>query len=77
LSGLLGAGFRRVWSVAVGMVLPWPIACAIEVTLDPTSHNLLPFDVISWVAYFGFALMGAFVGWTIVTRPKAVDPGSL
>jgi hypothetical protein len=68
LSGLLGAGFRRVWPVALGMMLPWPIACAIEVIRDPTSHNLLPFDIMLWCAAFAVGLMGAFVGRLIRSR---------
>jgi len=70
LSALLGAGFRRGWPVALGMMLPWPIACAIEVSRDPTSHNLLPFDIILWGAVFAVGLMGAFVGRLILSRMR-------
>jgi hypothetical protein len=69
LAALLGTASKRGWPIALGMMLPWPIACAIEIEIDPTSHNLFPFEaVISWLPAFLFALLGAYAGRKIISR---------
>jgi hypothetical protein len=69
LAVVLGCFFRRPLSVAAGMMLPWPIACAIELIRDSTSHNLLPFEVLfRWVPALSLALMGAWAGCWIFRR---------
>ena len=56
----------EVLPVALGMVLPLPIAVAIEVFQDPTSHNLIPFEVVVyWFPAFIVALCSAGCGWLI------------
>ena len=56
--------------VALGMVLPLPIALLIEGIRDPTSHNLFPFEVLRfWLPAFLVAWGGAACGWLI--RDKA------
>jgi hypothetical protein len=56
------AGMRRV-PIALGMMAPLPIALGIEVIRDPTSHNLLPFEIVLyWLPAFGVAFAGATVG---------------
>jgi len=54
--------FRRT-PVALGMMSPLPIALVVEVLQDPTSHNLLPFEVLMlWVPAFLLAFVGATAG---------------
>ncbi len=56
--------------VALGMVLPLPIALLIEGIRDPTSHNLFPIEVlVFWLPAFLVAWGGAACGWLI--RDKA------
>jgi len=54
--------FRRT-PVALGMMSPLPIALVVEVLQDPTSHNLLPFEILMlWVPAFLLAFVGATAG---------------
>lgn len=77
LGASLGGLFRPGWPVALGMTLPWPGACFIEIMRDSTSHNLLPFEVIiAWLPAFTLALMGTYVGRMVVER-FADDPVKL
>ncbi len=63
LSVVLGLILRQPWVIAAGMILPFPIILALEVTRDPTSHNLMPFEVLMyWLPAFGLALAGAYLG---------------
>jgi len=69
LSIALGWGVRRGWPVALGMVLPLPIAMGIEMASNPTSHNLMPFEVLLyWLPAFGLAFLGAHLGERLATR---------
>ncbi len=79
LAVILGCMLRKPWPVAVGMMLPWPIACAIELTRDPTSHNLLPFEaIIAWVPALSLALMGTYGGrWTYERFSSGGEPQKL
>jgi hypothetical protein len=46
-----------------GVMLPLPIAAVIEVIVDPTNHNLIPFEIILyWLPAFALAWAGAFFG---------------
>ncbi|MDB6127106.1 MAG: hypothetical protein JWM35_1002 [Verrucomicrobia bacterium] len=57
----LGFLIRRAPGVALGMMLPLPIATDIELREDPTSHNLIPFEILAtWVPAF---LVLMFVAW--------------
>jgi len=63
LSALLGYALRQRWSIALGMMLPWPLACAVEIHRDPTSHNLFPIEaVLTWLPAFLLAFLGASLG---------------
>jgi hypothetical protein len=58
-------GYRRnasPWIVGVGMMLPFPAATLYEITLDRTSHNLLPFELIVWVPAVTLPTIAAFAG---------------
>jgi hypothetical protein len=49
--------------VAIGMVLPLPLAMMVEIARDRTSHNLMPFEVaLYWVPAFAVAFAGAYLG---------------
>jgi len=55
--------------VAIGMILPLPIALVVELSRDPTSHNLFPFEIIIfWVPAFIVAFSGAYFGQLIRAR---------
>ena len=63
VSASLGFFLRRAWTVALGMVLPWPMAFGLEVSASPSSHNLFPFEVVlCWLPALVIALLGAGVG---------------
>ena len=69
LSFVLGWAVRRGWPVALGMMLPLPIAFGIEVASDPTSHNLIPFEMLLyWLPAFGLALLGGYLGEITAAR---------
>lgn len=60
---------RGWWLVVLGMMLPLPIAVGIEISLDPTSHNLIPLEVaMYWFPAFGLALLGGYLGKLIADR---------
>ena len=65
LSSGWGLGWitRTAWPVALGMISPLPIAFCVEVAKDPTSHNLIPFEVVLfWVPALALAFAGAYTG---------------
>ena len=65
----LGWFSRSLWPVSLGMILPLPIASAIEVIQDPTSHNLIPFEVLLyWLPAFVIAFCGAYCGRQLQSR---------
>jgi hypothetical protein len=69
LSIALGWTVRRRWPVALGMMLPLPLAFVIEVVSDPTSHNLVPLEVLLyWLPALGLALLGGYLGEIIAAR---------
>ncbi|MBI2515891.1 MAG: hypothetical protein HYV95_03145 [Opitutae bacterium] len=57
VAAALGYLLRTPPFIALGMMLPWPLAAAVEIAHDKTNHNLLPFEVIMvWAPAF-------FVAW--------------
>jgi len=63
IAGALGYLTNRKLPVAFGLILPFPIALWIEISRDPTSHNLFPFEIIlGWIPAFLVALLAAYVG---------------
>jgi hypothetical protein len=51
------------------MMLPWPIDCSIKMHLDPTSHNMFPFEsIFAWLPAFLLALLGAYARRKLATR---------
>ena len=69
VSLVLGWLTRLIWPVALGMILPLPFGVLIEVLQDPTSHNLIPFEIILyWLPAFAIAYGGAYCGQLIRAR---------
>lgn len=61
----LGLGYltRRKWPIAFGLVLPFPFVLWYEISRDPTSHNLFPFEIVfGWIPAFLIALGAAYIG---------------
>lgn len=69
LSISLGWALGRGWLMALGMMVPLPIAFLIEVIRDHTSHNLFPFEVLMyWIPAFVLSLLGLSFGRTMGLR---------
>lgn len=49
-------------AAGAGLVLVETAATCYEIKQYPTSHNLLPFDLIFWVVMAGPLMLGALVG---------------
>ena len=59
----VGWATRAPVSCAFGMMLLLPAATLIEISRDPTSHNMLPMEVtFLWIPAFALALACAFMG---------------
>ena len=68
---LLGWATQQVWPVALGMILTLPIASAIEIARDRTSHNLLPFEILLyWLPGFALAFGAAYTGDVVRRRVR-------
>lgn len=69
IAGVLGYLTHRKTPIALGLILPFPIALGIEISRDATSHNLFPFEIIlGWIPAFLLALVAALVGARIRQR---------
>ena len=54
---------KFVWAFAFAVVLPFPMMLLIEISEDPTSHNMLPLEpVFVWFPIFALLLGGLYVG---------------
>jgi hypothetical protein len=72
-----GAGWlcRQPLSIAAGFISPFPVAVMIEVSRHPTSHNLLPFEVVLyWLPLFLLALLLSFAGQRVRRRVAPARP---
>ena len=71
IGATLGGISRLSSAPAIGLALPLPLACMVEVVLRPSHHNLWPFElVLLWLPAFGIAWLGAIAGKSLVTRVK-------
>ena len=52
----------RAWAAGVGLVLFQAALTVYEIQRFPTSHNLLPFDVLSWIVMAAPLVIGSFAG---------------
>jgi peptidoglycan/LPS O-acetylase OafA/YrhL len=60
---------RRSWPFALGLIVPLAVALAIEVSLDPTSHNLFPFEVVLvWLPAFLLSLGTGAIALMVARR---------
>lgn len=65
----LGWARLRAWGVGIGMMLPMPFGMIVEVSMDPTNHNLFPFEVVMiWLPMFAAALGAAALGARVYRR---------
>lgn len=63
VAAVLGWFLKSTRDIATGMMLPLPISAVIEILIDSTSHNLIPFEIVLyWLPAFGLAWAGAFLG---------------
>lgn len=63
VGGGIGWLTNRKWPVAFGLLLPLFLALAFEISRDPTSHNLFPFEILfGWLPAFLIAAAAAHVG---------------
>lgn len=63
MSCLLGRLGGNPWPVAAGMLAPLPIGLVYEVALDPTNHNLFPFEIVLlWLPTFLLTFAAAYLG---------------
>jgi hypothetical protein len=54
---------RFMLTYALMLIVPFPIALLIEVSEDPSSHNLLPFEIVfAWIPILLLAVSGVLVG---------------
>jgi hypothetical protein len=78
---LLAIGFAlgrlSLWNpVMLGLatVAPLPFIAMLEIKLDPTSHNLWPFEVILYSLLAVIPVVGAFIGWGVRKLRKPPAP---
>ena len=74
LTGLLIGYYFRLnpWLSGVFLVLIFPLAVVFEVSIDVTSHNLLPFELIIHFVYALPAIAGAYLGRFLFGRMKKI-----
>ena len=54
---------RFVATYALMAIVPFPVAFLIEVSEDPSSHNLFPFEIVfAWIPIFLLVITGVVVG---------------
>jgi hypothetical protein len=79
-----GAAVPRGWFLFGPCIVVFlPCKAAVEILLDPTSHNLWPFEMVFYVAFAMLGAAGAGLGalarWIVTRRrtaePSAPDPG--
>ena len=61
----IGVGWLTTFvrTFAFAAMLPFPIALAIELSEDPTSHNLFPFEIVFvWIPIFALIVAALFIG---------------
>ena len=75
---LLFAGFglryltgRGTWIFPFLLIAPFPITTALEVTMNPFTHNLLPFELAIQLANTVPPLLGAFAAGALSRRKQA------
>jgi hypothetical protein len=60
---ILGMFHLNRYVTALGMILPLPISAIIDILFYPTTHNLLPFEVVlEWFPAFLLSLIAIWLG---------------
>ncbi len=74
IAATLGWLTLRRWPIALGLILPLPVALAIEIAKDPTSHNLFPFEILfGWGPAYLLAFVAAYAGARVRIRNMKSD----
>jgi hypothetical protein len=60
----------RAWAAGVGLVLLQATLTVYEIQRFPTSHNLLPFDIFSWLVMAAPLVVGSFAGTRLRRRRR-------
>lgn len=72
---------RTTWlssrGVAAGTLVWAFVALSLETSRDPTSHNLLPLEMLSWSAVFLPAWLGGHVGRRLRLSEGEIDPRTI
>ena len=72
LGGLLAFWTRsNPFLIGFAMVLVFPVIAVIEGIVDPTSHNLIPFELATHAAFAVPAVAGAYLGNLIAGRIRS------
>lgn len=66
--------WQGVWRVAASLPLVVLGVAILNILLYPTSHNLLPFELIVWVL-FGSIVLGIVSAVRLYVQKKAKDEG--
>ena len=62
----------RAWTAGAGLVFLQAALTVYEIQRFPTSHNLLPFDVLGWLVLAAPAVFGSFAGTRLRSRRQRV-----
>ena len=64
ITGLLSGFLLKLnpWKIGISLFLVFPITVIIEIIIDETSHNLLPFELIMYFFYTLPSILAAFIG---------------
>ena len=73
--GIIGFFKPKKWlMIGTLLVICLPINAIVEMIINPTSHNLLPFELLMYIAFFWApAVAGAFLGSRIRTGETVWD----
>jgi hypothetical protein len=58
----------RAWAAGAGLVLLQAALTIYEIQRFPTSHNLLPFDIFSWLVIAAPLVIGSYAGTRLRRR---------
>jgi hypothetical protein len=69
VGGISGLWTRsRIWTLAMATVVPLPLMALLDVSVNPHSHNLLPFEFLFYLVLAVPAGLGALAGRSISQR---------
>ncbi|HSH19244.1 MAG TPA: hypothetical protein VLA03_02250 [Draconibacterium sp.] len=61
------------WKIGLATMALFPVMAILELSVDSTSHNLLPLEIIMYAIYAIPAIIGAYIGQGVqrITQKKA------